>query len=162
MNVAECSLSVLRLCWLRPLPPKRWQSSVGCESPYGVIFLRRFQSPFLRHPPLASWYSLPPLSKIFVSPSLFSVPPLLKVFQAPSLHATPCYPKLIDQPSLHIINRFKQISKGQFYHLNCHFLSKVNFWFPSKTYQVILIYGIFSSSFLDNLDWLFFIKLSNY
>ena len=28
-----------------------------------------------------------------------------------------------------------------------------------QIYQVILIYGIFSGSFLDNLEWLFFIKL---
>ena len=104
----------------------------------------------------------PPVLKSCVSPPVFPVPPRFKVFQTVHPHAIPSCPNPTDQPSLHIINRFKQISKGWFYQFNCHFLSKVSFlffWFPSQTYQVVLIHGIFSGSFLHNLEWLFFIKL---
>ena len=31
------------------------------------------------------------------------------------------------------------------------------FWIPLQIYQVSLIYGMFSGSFLDNLEWLFFL-----
>ena len=89
------------------------------------------------------------LRGVFISPSLFSVPPPFKVFEASSPHATPSCPNPIDQPSLHIINRFKQISKGRFYHFNCHFLSKVNFLFFLIPFKNILIYWIFSGSFLE-------------
>ena len=123
---------------------------------------------FLRHPPLDPVCPLPPPNPPFFK-SLFPLPsflfyPLLRYFRQspPHLHATPSYPNLIYQPSLHTMNGFKQISEGWFYQFNCRFLSKIKFWFFKsllEIYQVISIYGKFPGSFLDNIEWLFFIKL---
>ena len=63
----------------------------------------------------------PPPFKILVSPPLFSVSPLFKV--SPTLKQPP--PVLICPTNL---SWFKQISKGLFYQLNCHFLSKIDFY----------------------------------
>ena len=108
-----------------------------------------------------------PLFKIFVPlPPLFCSTPFYGVSDSSPIltHSTPSYPNPTDQPSLHIINELRQISKGWFYQFNCCFLSKNNFWFfqqqqQQQKNQVILIYGIFSSSILDNFETLFFIKL---
>ena len=109
--------------------------------------VRGFQLPFFRHPPLDP--IPPPLFKIFVSPLLFSVPPPFKVFQKfPHPHTTPSCPKQKHQPSLHIITGFNKYQKGDF-------IGSVVVFYQ---YQVILIYGIFSGSFFDNLEWLLFIK----
>ena len=107
-------------------------------------------------------FSLTPLFKTFVSTPLFSVPSPFQVFQtvppSPTLTQPSC-PNRTNEPSRHIINRFKQISKGWFYQFNCRFLSKINFWYFKFLSKVMLFYGIFSGSFIDISEWLFFIKL---
>ena len=83
--------------------------------------------------------------------------------QSPHPHATRSCPNPTYQPSLHIMTAFKKIYikriilpvplplsiKNQF----------LIFEIALQIYQVILIYGIFPGSFLDNLEWSFFIKL---
>ena len=102
---------------------------------------------FSRHPLLDP--DCPPF-KILVSPPLFFVPPSFKLFQT--------VPPTLMQPPTSLIQQtnrpwFKQISKGQFYEFNCHLLSKINFLcFESLHKQVVLIYGMFSGPFLDNLE----------
>ena len=124
-------------------------------------FITGFQHPFSDTHPLTQ---LVPFLKALLPLPFFLFHPILRYFrQFPHPHATPFFPNPTHQPSLHIINGFKQISKGWFCQFNCRFLSKINFWFFKSLYkyiiyQVNLIYGILSSSFLDNLEWLFFHK----
>ena len=55
-------------------------------------------------------------------------------------------------------NRFKQISKGWFYQTTVAFHQKSILFFLIS-FTNILIYGIFSGLFLDNLEWFFFLKI---
>ena len=62
-----------------------------------------------------------------------------------------------NQPIFFGLNKYQ---KGDFTSSTVAFYQKSIFdFFFLKIYQVILIYGIFSSSILDNLETLFFIKL---
>ena len=119
---------------------------------------------FLRHPPLDPVCPTPLFLNLCFPSPLYCSTPFLRYFRQspPQPHATSSYPNLIHQPSLRTMNGFKQISDRWFYQFNCRFLSKIKFWFFKsllEIYQVISIYGKFSGSFLDNIEWLFFIKL---
>ena len=116
-----------------------WIRAAGGWVVWGMICNRVSAPPpssCLRHPPLD------PACHPFLK-SLFSLPS----FQFHSLFRyfwqflPPSCTALIWPTNLFW---FKQILKG------CCFLSKI---------KVILIYGIFSGSFLDNLEWPFFTKL---
>ena len=128
----------------------------------GSWFLRGFQSPCLRHPPLASWPSLPPFSKIFVSSFPFGVPLPFKVFQTSSPYGTSSYPNPMDQPSLHIINRFKQISKDGLTTSTITFYQKLILYFliPFKNMLSCLNLWDMSRFIFRWLRMTFFIKLS--
>ena len=77
--------------------------------------------PFLSHPPLDQAC---PLLKSLCPLSSFLFHPVLRCFRQfpPPSWQNP--PVLILPTNL---SWFKQISKGQIYHFNCHFLSKINF-----------------------------------
>ena len=110
---------------------------------------------------LRIWLRFEKFLIIFVFTPLFSVSPSFKVFQTVSLMHPP--PALIRQTKLCCtqLTGLNKYQMGDFNSTSAAFYQKsvFYFWFPSETYQIILIYGIFSGLFLDNLEWLFYIKL---
>ena len=78
---------------------------------------------FLRHPPLDPACLLPFLNFWFPLPS-FLFHPLLRYF---TKFSPPLRNPLLPQSNQPTFLWFKQISKGWFYQLNCHFLSKAKF-----------------------------------
>ena len=144
------AIAMIRLYVNKPLQNvfKRIQHYI-CIFKLYTQFVRGFPPPppFSKQPLFDP--ACPTLFKIFVSALLFSVAPPFKVFQT--------VPPTLTQPLTALIRPtnlpwFKQISKERLYQFNCRFLSKINFRsFKSLYKQVILIYGLFSGSILDNL-----------
>ena len=86
-------------------------------------FVRGFQAlPLFEGPTLEPAF---PLLKIFVSPPFFYVPPGFKLFQTVS-------PALTQPPTALNLPWFRQMSKGRYFQFNCHFLSKIMFYFKFK------------------------------
>ena len=108
------------------------------------------------HTPPSPWPRLPTLLKSLFFLSSFLLHPAFKLFETVPTrpHATSFCPNPTHQPFLHIVNGFNKYQKGNFTSSAVHF-----FQIPLQINQVILINEIFSGSYLDNLEWFFFIKL---